>query len=436
MRMKKRLAAVLFLGLASTLVFTASPASAHGEKSQEAFLRMRTVAFTDVTFTGGRLQNGETHLKQGEFVVLKGVAKLMDTWPDTLAAGKPEIGYINIATQGPCVEMVARSINGVSTPGRIEIAKGRFYAFEMKLMGRRPGRWHVHPSFAVKGAGTVLGPGFWVNVEKASGGFQSPVTLYNGKTINLENYGLNMVWIVQVIGFILGMIWIFYWTSGSRNEDGSSKSWMGGHRTVTQPAVTLAIPLNDDGVAVGLNSKRDHRAVNMMLVATTIFLLVGWIYQASAYPVKIPQQVVQFAPPLTDIDSAKPAAEVEPLVADYEQESRQLSLEIAVDNLTDGPIELAEFTTSTLTFLPAGGSAATPSEYNLQMQMSPTGPIQAGEKKHKITLKIDGNSLVREHLVPTSESQLTMAGLMVFKDAAGKKTSVEIEEPLRPKFKE
>ena len=57
--MKKRLAAVLFLGLASTLVFTASPAFAHGEKSQEAFLRMRSIGFTDVSFTGGRVQNGE-----------------------------------------------------------------------------------------------------------------------------------------------------------------------------------------------------------------------------------------------------------------------------------------------------------------------------------------------------------------------------------------
>jgi methane/ammonia monooxygenase subunit B len=354
--MKKRLAAVLILGIASTLAF-ASPASAHGEKSQEAFLRMRTVGWTDVQFTGGRLENGETHLVQGEFVTLRGVAKLMDTWPDTLAAGAPRIGYINIATQGPAVMMTERTINDVSTPGRIEIAKGKYYAFEMKLMGRRPGRWHVHPSFAVKGAGTVLGPGQWVNVERKDGGFTSPVTLYNGKTINMENYGLSVVWIFQVVGFILGMIWILYWTAGRRNPDGSPKSWMGGKRTVTNPAVTLSIPLNDDGVAVGLNSKRDHRAVNMMLVATTIFLLVGWIYQASAYPVKIPQQVVQFAPPDTKLDTAKQLAEANPLVADYEPDSRQLSMEIEVKNISDSPITLSEFTTSTLTFIPQGGSA-------------------------------------------------------------------------------
>ncbi len=310
--MKKRLAVILLLGIASTLVF-ASPASAHGEKSQEAFLRMRTIGWQDITFTGGRLDaKGETQVKQGEFVTLKGVGKLMDTWPDTLAAGQPEIGYINIATQGPAVMMVERTVNGVSTPGRIEVDRGNFYSFEMKLMGRRPGRWHVHPSFAVKGAGTVLGPGQWINVERTEGGFTSPVTLYNGKTINMENYGLNMVWIFQILGFILGMIWILYWTAGKRNPDGSPKSWMGGKRTVTNPAVTLSIPLNDDGVAVGLNTKRDHRAINIMLVVTTIFLLVGWVYQASAYPVKIPQQVVQFAPPETALDSAPQLAKVDP----------------------------------------------------------------------------------------------------------------------------
>jgi methane/ammonia monooxygenase subunit B len=435
MTMKKRLAVVLFLGIASTLVFTASPASAHGEKSQEAFLRMRSVAFTDVNFTGGSLdKNSETHIKQGEFVTLKGVAKLMGTWPDTLAAGEPRIGYINIATQGPCVEMTERTVNGVSTPGRIEIAKGRFYSFEMKLMGRRPGRWHVHPSFSVKGAGTVLGPGQWVNVERTSSGFTSPVTLYNGKTINMENYGLSVVWGFQVVGFILGMIWILYWTAGKRNPDGSPKGWMGGKRTVTNPAVTLSIPLNDDGVAVGLNTKRDHRAVNMMVVATTIFLLIGWIYQASAYPVKIPQQVVQFEPPRTALDSAKQLAQVDPTVADYEPDSRALTLEVSVKNITDNPIEFVELTTSTLTFIPAGGTATALSGYQQQVQVSPSGPIQPGATT-KLTMKIDGNALVNEHLVPTSESQLTMAGLMVFKDSMGNKSSNEIEEPLRPHFK-
>jgi Monooxygenase subunit B protein. len=213
--MKKLLAGAL-LGL--TAIGLAAPAAyAHGERSQEAFLRMRTVAWQDVVFTGGeRDAEGDIVIAQGEKVVLKGVAKLMNSWPDTLAAGSPDIGYINIATQGPVVGMLERTVNGVSTPGRIEVARGNYYAFEMTLMGRRTGRWHVHPSFAVKGAGTVLGPGAWVEVKKAAGGFTSPVKLYNGETINIENYGLGFVWSWQVLGFIMGMIWMIWWTGGSQ----------------------------------------------------------------------------------------------------------------------------------------------------------------------------------------------------------------------------
>lgn len=433
MTMRKRLAAVLLVGVASTLVF-ASPASAHGEKSQEAFLRMRTIGWTDIEFGGGQVKDGEIHVLQGENVTLKGSAKLMNTWPDTLAAGQPEIGYINIATQGPVVMMLERTVNGVSAPGRLEVTRGNFYNFEMKLMGRRPGRWHVHPSFAVKGAGTVLGPGQWVNVERKAGGFKSPVTLYNGDTINMENYGLNMVWGFQIVGFLFGLAWVVYWTAGKRNPDGSPKGILGGKRTVTNPAVTLSIPLNDDGVAVGLNSKRDHRVVNMFAIATAIFLLVGWVYQASAYPVKIPQQVVQFEPPASAQDTAPVLAKVTPKLADYEPNSRKMTIEVEVTNVHSGPINFTQFSTSSLTFIPAGGSAISPAAYRNEVAVSPSGPIQPGQTT-KLTLSIDGNSFVEEHLVPTSESQLTIAGLMVFKDATGGGfSSVEIEEPLRPRF--
>jgi len=420
--MTKRLAAVLLLGLAST-VFFASPASAHGEKSQEAFLRMRTVGWTDVQFTGGKVQDGEIHVAQGDRVSLTGTAKLMDTWPDTLAAGDPEIGYINIATQGPCVEMLERTVNGVSAPGRLEIGRGHYYKFDMTLMGRRPGRWHVHPSFAVKGAGTVLGPGQWVHVLRVKGGFTSPVTLYNGKTINMENYGLNMVWGFQIFGFLIGIVWMLWWTVPKF------------HRTVTNPAVTLQIPLNDDGVAVGLNSKKDHRVVNIIALFTAIFLLVGWIYQASAYPVKIPQQVVQFTPPATAQDTAPALATVDPQTAAFDPDSKVLTLEVTATNVASGPIELAEFTTSTLTFVPQGGTAIAPAGYRHEIKVSPSGTIQPGQSS-KLTLSLDGKAFEEQHLVPIGESQLTIAGLMVFKDAAGNRASVEIEEPLRPRYKD
>jgi methane/ammonia monooxygenase subunit B len=420
--MTKRLTVVSLLVLAAVGLF-APAASAHGERSQEAFLRMRTVAWTDVVFTGGTLDSeGDMVIAQGEKFTLKGVARLMDTWPDTLAAGQPDIGYVNIATQGPVVAMLEKTINGVSAPGRIEVARGKYYEFEMTMMGRRNGRWHVHPTFAVKGAGTVLGPGQWVEVKKTPGGFTTPVKLYNGETINLENYGLGFVWGWQVIGFLVGMVWMVWWTVPKF------------HRTVTNPAVTLSIPLNDDGVAVGLNSKRDHRVINVIALVMALLMLGSWVYQASAYPVKIPQQVVQFEPPETVLDEAVPLAELNPLRASYDRDSRVLTVNVEVTNISGGPIQLREFTTSTLTFVNSAVSSPK-GVYQDEMSISPAGPIAAGQTAN-LAIELSGERFDREHLLPIGESQLTIAALMVFQDAAGKSAGVELEEPLQPNFKD
>lgn len=418
--MTKRLALVLLVGLATTVLF-APAASAHGEKSQEAFLRMRTVGWTDVVFSGGeRDAQGDIVIKQGENFALKGAARLMQTWPDTLAAGEPEIGYINVSTQGPAVSMLTRTVNGVSTPGRIEVEKGRTYDFDMTFMGRRVGRWHVHPTFAVKGAGTVVGPGEWIEVTRNEGGFTSPVKLYNGETINLENYHLNTVWILQVVGFILGLIWMVWWTV---------PKW---HRTVTNPAVTLQIPLNDDGVAVGLNYKKDHRFVNLMALVTAIFLLGGWIWQASAFPVKIPQQVVQFQPPPTATDAIPVMAELNPQSAKYDFESKILTLEVEAKNVGSSPIELAQFVTSTLTFINSA-TGSPEGDYQSGLSLSPSGAIQPGQTE-TLVLELPGDRFNEEHLLPEGESQLTIAGLLVFEDATGQRSSSEMEEPLQPNY--
>jgi methane/ammonia monooxygenase subunit B len=320
--------------------------------------------------------------------------------------------------------MLARSINGISTPGRIEIFKGHTYSFDETMMGRRVGRWHVHPTFAVKGAGTLLGPGQWIRVTPHS--FSSPVKLYNGKTINLENYHLVSVWTLQVIGFLLGMIWIFWWTWWGKTAKGNPR------RTVTNPAVTLAIPLNDDGIAVGLNTKKDHRVVNIIALATALFLLIGWIWQASAFPVKIPQQVVEYEPPLTALDTVPTLAAVDARSAKYDYQAKVLRLEVDAKNVSTSPIQLSQFVTSTLTFVnPAGGNPY--GAYQDAFKLSPSGAIQPGQTA-TLVIELPGRRFDDEHLLPRGESQLTISGLLVFKDAAGQKYSAEMEEPLQPKY--
>jgi methane/ammonia monooxygenase subunit B len=391
-------------------VWTATPALAHGERSQEAFLRMRTVGWLDVTFN-------KASIAQGDTVTITGTAKIMDQWPDTLAAGEPGIGHIGVIAPGPVVVLKERTVNGVSTPGRIEIEKGNYYQFSMTIAGRKVGRWHVHPAFAVKGAGTVLGPGQWVEVTENPNGYVNTATLYNGETINLENYGLPAVWGWQVVTFLIGIAWMLYWTVPKF------------HRTVTNLAVTSQIPLNDDGVAVGLNSRRDHRVVNWFAIVTIVLMAIAWVWQAAAFPVKMPQQVVQFAPPVSEAGFVDTAT-VKTGRATFDPQTDRLTMQVEVTNTGEQPIRLAEFATSTLTFENQGVSGGQPER---QLQVEPATEIAPGATT-QLTLSMVEGAFESEHMIPVGEANLTVAGMLIFADSAGARVAAEVDAIVRPVF--
>src|SRR5436853_221321 len=191
-----------FLLATAALLGTAVLASAHGEDSQEGFLRMETVAFSNVQFS---TDTG----KQGEMVTITGQATILDTSPRNL--GDPGMGYINITAPGPVMLMKDRVINGAEAADAIFVKKGDTYDFKMTLAGRLPGRWHVHPTFAVEGAGTLIGPGQWITVQD-TGGFANNLNLLNGQTVNLETFGVEQLTIFQWLGFAIGRYWMLYWT--------------------------------------------------------------------------------------------------------------------------------------------------------------------------------------------------------------------------------
>src|SRR5205823_15016714 len=116
----------LSLLLASVgLLGTALVASAHGENAQEGFLRMETVAFSDVNFS-------KDTIKQGEPVVITGRATLLDTWPKTL--GEPSTGFVNVTAPGPVLLMQVRQVNGMASLDAILVKKGNSYAFLLTIV--------------------------------------------------------------------------------------------------------------------------------------------------------------------------------------------------------------------------------------------------------------------------------------------------------------
>ena len=409
MTMRRRYRRVLFVALlaGAILVGSAPGASAHGEAAQEAFLRMRTVAWINVNYSA-------TTVKQGETFTITGTAKILDAWPTNLAAGDPNTGYMGLIAPGPVVLLKERTINGVSAPSRIDVQRGRIYEFSMVVAGRRVGRWHVHPSFSVKGAGTLLGPGAWITVEENPEGFSNPVKLEGGGTVNLENYQLTFTWVWLILTFLIGLAWMIYWTVPKR--------------TVTNLAVTSQIPLNTDGMDYGLITKKDHRNMNLFALGTALLLLAGWIYQAAAFPIKMPQQIFQFAPPDPAIASAPVFAEAGIGTADYDPDTQTLTVQAPITNTGDQPMNLTQFTTTTLKF--TTGTAEGPGV----MVVTPSAEIAPGSTATEVTMTMKDPAWETERLVPIGESQLLITGILVFETAGGETNYTELEANLKPRF--
>jgi methane/ammonia monooxygenase subunit B len=412
--MRRRLLLVLAAAVLVTVV-PATAASAHGEKSQEGFLRMRTVGWTDVQFSGDTVQQGQT-------ITVTGKVRIMDAWPSSLAKGTPNTCFMSMISPGPTILIKERTINGVSMPTRIDCSKGQTYDFSMTFAGRRVGRWHVHPAFAVKGAGTLIGPGAWINVTENPAGFTNQATLLNGKTVNLENYQLPFIWIWLTLTFVIGMVWMIYWTVPKR--------------TIPHLAVTSQIPLNTDGAAYGLITKKDHRNSTIMMLATVVLLGAGWIYQVANFPVKIPQQIIQFRPP--------PTVQPEPTVniaagkskAVYDAGSHTVSLQILANNTGKEPAQLTQFAVADLTWFNQAVVAAKPTgpqaaDTAYPMTVQPDTVAAGGSQQITITMPADV-WIKQERLLPIGESQLTVTGLLRFQTPSGAKSDLEVDEPLTP----
>ncbi len=397
-RILSRLFVVPALALAMLLLVPAPSANAHGETAQEAFLRMGTVSFWDVKFSA-------TEVEQGEPLKVTGTAKILETWPQQL--GEPELGFIGVVAPGPVVVIKERKINGAPAPDAIEVHKGGVYNFEITVVGRRPGRWHVHPIFGIHGAGSLLGPGQYIEVKESGKAFTNPVKLASGQIIDLEKVGMGDVAFWAVVWLVVGLVWLLYWIVPKR--------------TVARLPVTSQIPLNTDGMEYGLITKRDHKAMNVIMAVTLVLLAGGWIYQARVYPEKMPQQVLRFEPePVAMTPSFVQAKATE---VRYDDATHTVTMIVDVKNTGTRPATLQAFTTTTLTFPTAG--VAEPVD-GRSMVVSPSPTVAPGQAT-KLTLTISDHVWRDERLIPIGESRMQLTGVLRFKDDAGAENFVTVQ---------
>lgn len=169
--------------------------------------------------------------------------------------------------------------------------------------------------------------------------------------------------------------------------------------------------------------------MNWFALGTALLLLAGWIYQSAAFPDKIPQQIFQFAPPDPAIASAPVFAEVVGLgEAEYDSANQTLTVQAQVTNTGDTPMNLTQFTTTTLRF----ATGTTPGPGVLTVSPSPTIAPGAGAPT-QLTLTMKDPAWETERLVPIGESSLLITGVLVF-EAGGEKNYTELEANLKPRF--
>jgi methane/ammonia monooxygenase subunit B len=392
-------------------VFAVPRAFAHGEAGDEPFLKDLTTAFYDVKIS-------PTEIQVGQPITVTGKVRILETWPYTL--DPPGKAYIAPVVPGPVFALQDRTVNGQPAPGSFFVEKGGIYDFKMVMLGREPGKWHVHPGIAVEGTGTLIGPGEWVTVQPAAAGsdFVFPVTLLSGQTINLNSYEGGFVWWWSFAGFLIGVVWMLYWTLSKR--------------TVTNLAVTLQLPVNDDAPDIGLITPKDHVWMNVLAGITIAMLVVGWTYMVTRFPVRLPQQTDWFSPKF--ISSGEKMAEAEPEGATFDDGTDTLIMKVSVTNTGASPISVKRYIMAMTTFVngtPDEQAAAGPHDYVGQLEVEPNTPVAPGETR-EVTLKITNPVLTDERLIPLRDPQQFIAGLLRFDNAEGKQELVTIRESVIP----
>jgi len=407
-----------FLVLGALLVFIGSGcgvAFAHGEAADKPFIKDMTTAFYDVQITPTKVQVGDQ-------VTVTGKVQLLTTWPYTLPS--PDVAYVNMVIPGPQFALIDRTVNGQEATGSILTRKGAVYDFKMTLVAREPGRWHVHPGFAVQNVGTLIGPGEWIEVAPSAAGFHLPVQIATtGKTVDVETLGARFVWWWAVLGLIPGLIWMVYWTVPKR--------------TVTRLAVNAQILPSDDGRDIGLVTAADHRWCDWLAAITLVILVVGWVWYGNRYPVRIPQQTDWFVPlpPPAEPHLADALATNTTYKEPNPSQPGTFALTVQVKNVGTSPIKVTRFVMAMATFLPTDAASVMgpPDFVQKALTVDPAAPIAPGETK-TVTLTAVSTIFATERLIPLNDPQKEIAGLVTVQNAEGQSQNITIRSPIEAQF--
>jgi methane/ammonia monooxygenase subunit B len=409
-----KLAAIGAAAVVAATVGAVAPASAHGEKSQQAFLRMRTLNWYDVAWS-------KTTVNVNEEMVLSGKVHVFSAWPQSVA--NPRISFLNAGEPGPVLVRTAQFIGGQFAPRSVSLVPGNDYDFKINLRGRRAGRWHVHAQINVEGGGPIIGPGQWIEIKGDMKDFTDPVTLLDGTTLDLEHYGIDRVYAWHLPWLAAGAAWILFWFV---------------RKGIIASYISVA-----EGKADEVMTDEDKRIGAIVLALTLLATIMGYAVTNSTFPRTIPLQAGLQKPltPLTTEGTAGVGKEVVSANLNggvYKVPGRELTINVSVSNKTGEPLRLGEYTAAGLRFLNPDVYTTKPEfpDYLLAdrgLSVDPT-PIAPGETK-EIVVKIQDARWDIERLSDLAyDTDSQIGGLLMFFSPSGKRFAAEIGGPVIPKF--
>ena len=410
--LKDKVAKLSFVALLISItaeMFYTPTASAHGEKSQAAFMRMRTIHWFDLNWSKEEVPVNDTMTISGKFFVFSG-------WPETV--DKPEISFLNIGIPGPVFIRAGSWIGGQLVPRSVSLELGETYEFKVLLKARRPGDWHVHTMMNVKGGGPIIGPGKWVTITGSMGTFVNPITTLTGETIDLETYNLGNTYFWHALWYGIGLLWMAYWC----------------RRPIFVPRL-LAV---DAGKADSLITATDRKVALGFAVGTIAIVAMSMASTNEKFPITTPLQAGLLRG-IKSIDMPVPTVGVKIEDATYRVPGRAMQMTMTVTNNGDSAIRLGEFNTAGVRFMDAAVSvdeSGYPDDLLAEegLTVSDNSPLAPGQSR---TIQVTASDAAWEvyrlaDLIYDPDSRF--AGLLFFYDEAGNRQMVTIDAPLIPTF--
>ncbi len=399
--------------LALALVIDISPVAAHGERSQEPFLRMRTIQWYDMEW--GEESKGGKATKVNDVAIMQGKFHLAEDWPATV--GQPNRAFFNIGSPSPVFVRLSVKLNDEPAFIAGPMVIGRDYKFVARLKARIPGRHHIHAMVNIKDAGPIAGPGAWMSISGSWDDFTNPIKLLTGETIDTEtyNHGNAVMW--HILWYGLGVFWIGWYVA----------------RPMFLPRSRVLLAYGDEPMI----DPADTRLAWIFLILTASLVWGGYRYTENKHPYTIPLQAGETKIKPLPVKPNPVAIKV--TNANYDVPGRALRVTMMITNSGDEAVRIGEFTTAGVRFINKVGLKYLDRFYPRELvatglSLANPTPIEPGETREVRMEAKDALWEVQRLMALMGDPESRFGGLLMTWTDSGDRNINSIHGPVIPVF--